>query len=63
MDNLEEMDRFTTYQDWTRKKLKIWVDKSQVLKLKMWSKYFQKKSKIQDLMATQENSIKHSEKS
>ena len=40
MDNLEkkwtDFYKGTTYQDWTRKKQKIWIDQSQVPKLKMW---------------------------
>ena len=60
MDNLEEMDKFlegTTFQDWTRKKQKIWTDQSQVMKLKLWFKNFQQ-TKVQDQMASQANSIK-----
>ena len=60
MDNLEDSYKGTTYQDWTRKKQKIWIDQSQVLKLKVWFKNLQK-SEVQDLMASQLSSSKHSE--
>ena len=65
MDNLEEMDRFLEkfiFQDWTRKKQKLWTTQLQALKLKLWSK-ISPKTKAQDQMASQENSIKHLEKS
>ena len=35
MVNLEEMDKHITFQDWTRKKQKIWTDQSEVLKSKL----------------------------
>ena len=38
MDNLEEMDKFLenyNFQNWTRKKQKIWTDQSQAQKLKL----------------------------
>ena len=47
-------------QDWIRKKL--WTTQLQALKLKLWSKISQK-TKAQDQMASQENSIKHLVKS
>ena len=65
MDNLEEMDRFLekfNFQDWTRKKQKFLATQLQALKLKLWSEISQK-TKAQDQMASQENSIKHLEKS
>ena len=61
MDNLEEMDKFLekfNLQDWTRKKQKLWTTQLQALKSKLWSKICQK-TKAQDQMASQENSIKH----
>ena len=44
MDNLEETDSYkdTTYQYWTRKRLIIWTEQSQLLKLNMWLKTSQK---------------------
>ena len=32
-----------TFQNWTRKKRKIWMDQSQVMKLDLWLKIFQQK--------------------
>ena len=52
MDNLEEMGRF----------LEKLTTQLQALKLKLWSK-ISKITKAQDLMSSQENSIKHLEKS
>ena len=46
MDNLEEMERFLEkliFQDWTRKKQKLWTTQLQALKLKLWPKIFPKK--------------------
>ena len=65
IDNLEEMDSFLDkliFQDWTRKKQKLWTTQLQALKLKLWSK-ISKKTEAQDQMASQQNSIKHLEKS
>ena len=63
MDNLEEMDKFLEMHNLPRlKQEEIWTDQSQALKLKLWFKIFQK-TKAQDQMASQENSIKHLEKS
>ena len=63
VDNLEKMDKFLErFQDWTRKKYKIWTEQSQVMKLKLWLKIFQL-TKPQDQMASQVNSNKHLEKS
>ena len=45
MDNLEQTDRYlksSTFQDWTRKKQKLWTSQSQALKSKLWSKISQK---------------------
>ena len=65
MENLEEMDKvLETYnlprlnQDEIEKR----NDQSQVLKLKLWFKNFHQ-TKVQDQMASQVYSIKHSEKS
>ena len=52
MNNLEEINRF----------LEIVNNPIQALKLKLWSKISQK-TKAQDQMASQENSIKHLQKS
>ena len=49
-------------QDWNRKKEKILTDQSQALKLKLWFKNSQQ-TKVQDLMTSQANSIKHLGKS
>ena len=48
-DNLEEKVKFLerhNFQGWTRKKQKIWIDSSKLLKLKLWFKNFQQKSRI-----------------
>ena len=51
-----------TSKDWTRKKQKLWTSQLQTLKFKLWSK-ISKKTKAQGQTASQENSIKHLEKS
>ena len=65
MDNLEEMDRFLAKFNLPRlnkEEIEIINYPIQALKLKLWSKISQK-TKAQDQMASQENSIKHLEKS
>ena len=64
MDNLEEMDRFLEKFNLLRlnqEEKEIVNNPIQALKLKLWSKISQK-TKAQDQMASQENSIKHLEK-
>ena len=67
MDNLEEMGRFLEQLNLPRlnqEEIEITMTQLQALKLKLWSKISQKKkTKAQDQMAWQENSIKHLEKS
>ena len=49
MDNLEEMDKFLERYNLPRlnqKKLKMWTDQSQALKLKLWFKIFQQTKKF-----------------
>ena len=61
IDNLEEMHRSLEsliFQDWTRKKQKLWTTQIKALKLRLWSKIFQK-TKAQDQMVSHENSVKH----
>ena len=65
MDNLEEMDRFLEKFHLPRlnqEEIEIMNNQLQALKLKLWSKISQK-TKAQDQMASQENSIKHLEMS
>ena len=65
MDNLEEMDRFLEKFNLPRlnqEEIEIMNNPLQALKLKLWSKISQK-TKAQNQMASQENSIKHLEKS
>ena len=65
VDNLEEMDRFLekfNLPRLNRKEYKLLTTQLQVLKWKLWSKTSQK-TKAQDQIASQENSIKHLEKS
>ena len=69
MDNLEEMDRFLEKFSLPRLNqeeieiMKIEIETQlQALKLKLWSK-ISPKTKAQDQMASQENSIKHLETS
>ena len=65
MDNLEEIDRFLEKFNLSRlnqEETKIMNNPLQALKLKLWSKISQK-TKAQNQMASQENSIKHLEKS
>ena len=65
MGNLEEMDRFLEKFSLPRlnqEEMKLWTTQLQAMKLKLWSKISQK-TKAQDQMASQENSIKHLEKS
>ena len=65
MDNLEEVDRFLEKFNLPRlnqEEIEIMNIQLQALKLKLWSKISQK-TKAQDQMASQENSIKHLEKS
>ena len=65
MDSLEEMDRFLEKFNLPRlnqEEIEIMNTQLQALKLKLWSKISQK-TKAQDQMASQENSIKHSETS
>ena len=65
MDNLEELDRFLEKFNLLRlnqEEKEIVNNPIQALKLKLWSKISQK-TKAQDQMASQENSIKHLEKS
>ena len=73
MDNCMPV-KWTTWKKWTisykgtvslhwmRKKWKIWTDQSQALKWKLWLETSQQ-TKVQDLMASQANFIKHSENS
>ena len=64
MDNLEEMDRFLEKLHLPRlsqEEIEIMKTQLQELKLKLWSKVSQK-TKAQDQMASQENSVKHLEK-
>ena len=65
MDNLEEMDRFlekVNLSSLNQEEQKLWTTQLQALKLKLWPKISQK-TKAQDQMASQENSIKHLDKS
>ena len=65
MDNLEEMDRFLEKFNLPRlnqEEIEIMNNQLQALKLKLWSNIFPK-TKAQDQMASQENAIKHLEKS
>ena len=65
MDNLEEMDRFLEKFNLSRlnqEETEIMNNPLQALKLKLWPKISQK-TKAQNQMASQENSIKHLEKS
>ena len=65
MDNLEEMDRFLEKFNCPRlnqEEIEIMNNPLQASKLKLWSKISQK-AKAQDQMASQENSVKHLEKS
>ena len=65
VDNLEEMDRFLekfNLPGLNRKEYKLLTTQLQVLKWKLWSKTSQK-TKAQDQIASQENSIKHLGKS
>ena len=65
IDILEEMDRFLEKFNLPRlnqEKIEIITTQSQTQKLKLWSK-ISPKTKAQDQMASQENSIKHLEKS
>ena len=65
MDNLEEMDKFLEKHNLLRlnqEEIENINRSIQELKLNMWLKIFQQ-TKAQDQMASQENSIKHSEKS
>ena len=41
MDSLEGMDKLT-FQEWTRKKQKLWTDQGQAVKSELWSKLSQK---------------------
>ena len=63
MDNLEEMDRFLEKFNLPRlNQEETNYEQLQALKLKLWSK-ISPKTKAQDQMASQDNSIKHLEKS
>ena len=65
MNNLEEMDRFLEKFNLPRlnqKEIEIMNNPIQAMKLKLWSNISQK-TKAQDQMSSQENSIKHLEKS
>ena len=67
MDNLEEMDRSLEKFNLPRlnqEEIEIIyrITQLQALKLKLWSKISQR-TKVQDQMASLENSIKHLEKS
>ena len=65
MDNLEEMDRFLEKFNLPRlnqEETEIMNNPITALKLKLWSK-ISPKTKAQDQMASQENAIKHLEKS
>ena len=63
MDNLKEMDRFLEKFNLPslNQEEQKWTTQLQALKLKLWSKSSQK-TKAQDQTASQENSIKHLEK-
>ena len=64
MDNLEEMNRFLEKFNLPRlnqEEIDIMNNPITRLKLKLWSKISQK-TKAQDQMASQENSVKHLEK-
>ena len=64
IDNLEEMDRFLEKFNLLRmnqKKIEIMNNPITSTKLKLWSKTLPKKTKTQDQMALQENSVKHRE--
>ena len=58
------MDKFLEKHNLLRlnQEEKILTDQSQALKLRLWLKIFQK-TKFQDQMASQVNSVKHLEKS
>ena len=61
MDNLEEMDKFLERYDLPRlnqEEIENITDLSQELNLKLWLKSSQK-TKVQDQMPSQMNSIKH----
>ena len=65
MDSLEEIDRFLDKFNLPRlnqEEIEIMNNPITALKLKLWSKITQK-TKAQEQMASQENSIKHLEKS
>ena len=64
MGNLEEMDRYVEEFNLPRQpgRNMLWTTQLRALKLKLWSKISQK-TKAQVQMASQENSIKHLEKS
>ena len=63
MDNLEEMDRFLEKFNLPRlNQEETNYEQLQALKLKLWSKISQK-TKAQDQMVSQKNSIKHLVKS
>ena len=65
MDNLEEMDRFLEKFNLPRlnqEEIEIMNNWLQALKLKLWPKICEK-TKAQDQMSSQENSIKYLEKS
>ena len=65
MDNLEEMDRFLEKFNLPRlnqEEIEIMNNSKQALKLKLWSK-ISPKTKAQDQMGSQENSIKYLYKS
>ena len=65
IDNLEVMFRFLEMFNLIRlnqDEIEIWTAQLQALKLKLWSKISQE-TKAQDELASQEDSIKHSQKS
>ena len=65
IDNLEEMDRFLEkfyLPRLNQKKIEIMNNPLTSTEMKLWSKPSQK-TKAQDQMASQENSVKHLEKS
>ena len=65
MDNLEEMGRFLEQLNLPRlnqEEIEITMTQLQALKLKLWSKISQK-TKVQDQMVSQENSVRHLGKS
>ena len=65
IDNLEKMDRFLEKFNLPRlnqEEIEIMNNQLQALKMKLWSKISQK-TKAQDQMVSQKNSIKHVEKS